>query len=234
VFESIAWERSRKAEIRRRERAHELRMAEAQAAKSRRALFIKQMSGGEKLFSRGEPKECLYRVESGVIAITWTTPASIPETIEHVETNGVFGLGYLDYHLYDAVALTDCAVSFWPRNAFGSLSDQVPGLEARQADAVEREFLHLRSSIVAAPADRPVSRLAAFLSVVSRMNGAEGRDPNVIDETMQGEVVADYLHMDLETLGQALVELERRGLVQLEPPRGLRIIDPEGLDRFAP
>lgn len=234
MFESIAWERSRKAEVRRRERAQELSAAAAQAAKSRPALFIKNMSCGERLFSRGEPKECLYRVESGVIAISWMTPAGIPETIEHVETNGVFGLGYLDYHLYDAIALTDCAVSFWPRNALGLLTDHMLGLEERQADAVEREFLHLRSSIVSAQADKPVSRLAAFLSVVSRMNAAEGRDPNIIDETMQGAVVADYLRMDLNTLSQALVELERRGLVTLEPPRGLRITDPEGLERFAP
>ncbi|MEZ5898855.1 MAG: Crp/Fnr family transcriptional regulator [Hyphomicrobium sp.] len=229
MFESIAWEKSHKVDSRRRGLAHLERPPPI--AKSRPALFVKNMTSGEHLFSRGEPKECLYRVESGVIEITWMTPIGIPELVERVEAGDVFGLGYLDYHLYDATAITDCSVSFWPRNALAQFTHAMPELESLQADAVEREFLHLRSSIVASPGERPVSRLAAFLSVVSRMNAAEGRDPNVVDESMQSDVVAEYLRMDLRTLGQALVELQRRGLVTVEPPHGLRISDPEALDR---
>ena len=230
MFESIAWDRSRQAELQKRDNAPLSQVPVF--GKSRPALFEKKLASGERLFSSGEPKECLYRVERGVIRVSWKTAVGLSETIETVETGGVFGLGYLDYHLYDATAVSDAVVSFWPRSALGQLTQQSPILQDRQADAVEREFMHLRRSIVTSPADRPIGRLAAFLSVVSRMNAAEGRDPTIVDETMQGEVVAEYLRMDVGTLSQALVELERRGLVELEPPRGLRINDPEGLDRL--
>jgi CRP/FNR family transcriptional regulator, anaerobic regulatory protein len=78
-----------------------------------------------------------------------------------------------------------------------------------------------------------MARLAAFLVVLSRRNGVEGRDPLLIDEFLDCAVVADYLALSADSLALAIVQLGKRGLVQATPNRGLRINDVETLQSLA-
>jgi CRP/FNR family transcriptional regulator len=221
MFETAAWDRALKTEKRRQRRLAE-----------RPAFFVKHLRQGETLFKRGEPKECIYRLESGLIQIFASPPNKPIETIEEIEHDTVFGLGNLDHHIHTAIALADSSVSFWPRSALQQLAKHSPTTEQRQAKAIEREFVELRASLVASTADSPIGRLSAFLSFVSQNNAAEGRDPEIIDESIRCDVVADYLKMDVEALGDALRELERQDVVSFYPPHGLRICDPVRLERL--
>lgn len=197
------------------------------------AFFLNQLQKGERLFAGGERKLHLYRVESGLVAVTWNSPEGSILSIETVEANQFFGLGYLETHLYTAVALTDSMVSCWPLNSLSFIIEQFPDARDRQNDAVEREFSHRRAMLIAAaPTGAPASRLAAFLTVVSRMNAGEGRDPHIVSETMRCPVVADYLKIDIETLTDALLELHRAGLVSAEEGGRLRLLDLKRLEGF--
>lgn len=232
MFETIAWERAYKTAKQSRQR--EAKSQTVRPPELRPEFSVKYLQRGEKLFNRGEAKTNIYRVESGLICLTWDPPTGPTERIEDLTQNTVFGLGYRDHHTYSAVAVVDSTVSFWPLSALPFLAEHSPLVTQRQAYAIEREIAHVRSILVASTANSPAGRLAAFLSVVSRRNAAEGRDPAIIDDSMQCRVVADYLKMDVGTLGNALLELARVGIVSLHPPRGLRICDHERLDRFSP
>jgi CRP/FNR family transcriptional regulator len=100
----------------------------------------------------------------------------------------------------------------------------------RLDDEIEREFAALREKHVEAGLGKPLVRLAAFLVAVSRHNAIEGRDPNLVDDTLNCAVIAEYLGMRLDVLAWALMELESRGLVQPALDRGLRLIDVAALD----
>ena len=102
----------------------------------------------------------------------------------------------------------------------------------RLDDEIEREFASLRQKHVEAGLGKPLVRLAAFLVAVSRHNALEGRDPNLVDDTLNGAVIADYLGMRLDVLAWALMKLELRGLVQPAQDHGLRLIDVAALDAF--
>lgn len=196
------------------------------------SFFLHQLHKGEHLFRAGERKAYLYRVESGAIALTWTDPEGIAQPVETVEVNEFFGLGYLDSHIYDAAALSNAMVSCWPVDSLAFVIDQFPAVRERQDDAVEREFAHRRATLTATPPATPAARLATFLSVVSRMNASEGRDPHIISETMRCPVVASYLKVDIDTLGAALLELKRKDLIAAEANGRLRILDLEGLESY--
>ena len=196
------------------------------------SFFLHQLHKGEHLFRSGDRKTYLYRVESGTVALTWTGPDGDVQPVETVEPNQFFGLGYLDTHIYDAVALSGTTVSCWPADALAFIIDQFPAVRDRQDDAVEREFAHRRATLTATPPATPAARLATFLSVVSRMNASEGRDPHVISETMRCPVVAGYLKVDIDTLGSALLELKRNDLIAAEPNGRLRILDLDRLESY--
>lgn len=197
------------------------------------AFFLHQLNKSERLFSAGERKRHLYRVESGLLSVSWLSPDGAPVAIETIGPNAFFGLGYLETHLYEAVALADSMVSCWPLESLAFIIDQFPGARDRQNDAVEREFKHRRASfIAAAPTGTPAARLASFLVVVARMNAGEGRDPHIIGESMRCPVVADYLKIDIDTLSDALLELHRAGLIAAEAQGKLRILNLQRLESY--
>jgi hypothetical protein len=74
-------------------------------------------------------------------------------------------------------------------------------------------------------------RVAALLSSISRNNRYEGRDPAVIPDRFSSGFVADLLGLRLADLVGALVELERRRLVQAEGS-ALRLTDLPALEKL--
>ena len=118
-----------------------------------------------------------------------------------------------------------------PLSALDSvLQDDKRALQ-RYAEALEREFEFRRDELVNAER-RPASRVAALFLVLSRRNQEEGREVDVIADSLDCGTVARYLDLDVAALGEALVELERAQLVE-RSAGGLRLTDMVGLERLA-
>lgn len=188
---------------------------------------------GATVFQIGDPKRAIYRVDSGTIGISEAYSSGCREPVEEIGSGTVFGLGFLDEHVYDAVALCDSTVSCWSKEALPFLEALDPAVGRRQTLETEREFLHRRRTLTALAPKTPHGLLAGFLCVASRLNESQGRDADLIDDTVDCASVAAFLKLDLASLQKALVELRNRGLVAHEPPRGLRIIDRAGLQSLA-
>jgi len=196
-------------------------------------LPTRTLATDEYLFREGEAKRHVYRVESGALCVTARGADGTPEFIELAFPGDLVGLGFLDQHAESAAALTDTKVSLWSLQALPVLSQASPQAEARQASATAREFIYRRRQLSAVAASDPLKRVAAFLMVVSRLNEIEGRDPGVISEALRSGEVAQFLGMDIDTLGSQLVELQRRGLVDLTDKGGLRLHKRTELDVLA-
>jgi CRP-like cAMP-binding protein len=175
---------------------------------------VRALAQDEYLYREGEAKRFIFRVESGALCLTMKGAHGTPEFVELVTAGSFVGLGFLDYHIHSAAALIDTSISIWPLSALPELCLASAAARDKHAEATEREFGYRRRQLVASTAQDPVLRVAAFLTAVSRLNEIEGRNPNVIAEELRSGDVADFLKMEVEALAQALVELERRGLVR--------------------
>ena len=191
------------------------------------------LSQDEYLFREGDLKRHAYRVESGVLCVTSKGPHGTPEFIELAFPGDLVGLGFLDRYVDSAAALVETKVSLWSLQALPLLSQASVTAETRQAGATEREFLARRRQLVASTADSPLRRVAAFLTVLSRLNEIEGRDPAVISESLRSGDVAAFLNMDVEVLAGQLLELQQRELVSLTGKGGLRLEKPADLEGLA-
>lgn len=89
-----------------------------------------------------------------------------------------------------------------------------------------------RAQFAAEGPETPLVRIAAFLVVVSRNNGYEGRDPTLIEETLHCGEVASFLGLDIDVLSLTLVELQSRGLVEAAESGGLRLTSIAELTRL--
>jgi CRP/FNR family transcriptional regulator len=191
------------------------------------------LARSEVLFAAGDIKTNLYRIESGVLCIFRKRWDGREEIVEFAFAGDLVGMGFLEQHAWSARATVDTVVSCLPLHAADAIGDEDVRARARRKEAIEREFVSRREVLVSAGRGRPMARLAAFLVVLSRRNGVEGRDPLVIDEFLDCAVVADYLAFSADSLALAIVQLGKRGLVQATSNRGLRINDVEALQSLA-
>jgi hypothetical protein len=70
------------------------------------------------------------------------------------------------------------------------------------------------------------------LSSISRNNSYEGRDPDIIPDSLTSGFVADLVGLTVSDLEGSLVKLQRLGLVAQAPGGALRLLDRPALERL--
>jgi CRP/FNR family transcriptional regulator, anaerobic regulatory protein len=194
---------------------------------------VRTLSIGEILFREGEPKTHLQQIVAGVVCVYRSRTGQSDEIIEFVFPGDVLALGYLEHHIYWARALVKTHVRSLPLTSLSNVVQYDHRAKQRHAEALDREFAYRRDLLTAGNRHRPIGRVAAFLVAVSQFSKDEGRDPNMITDSFKCGVVAKWLGLDVDTLRRALVELEKRRLIQSHASRGLRLIDLKGLEALA-
>ena len=197
-------------------------------------LPVRYLQFDENLFQVNDLKTHIYKVETGIICISAPRLNRPPEIIELVHSGSLIGLGFLDRHIHNAKAVIDSSVSCYPLGAASTLVEQTEAAKRRQAEATEREFSHRRSDLIGSTFEDPVQRVASFLLAVSRLSEDEGQEPDIISDALSCGVVADYLGLDISTLGSVLVELQSRQLIECCPPQRIRLCDRQALETLAP
>ena len=193
---------------------------------------MRSLAPGECLFQKGDRYARLYRVEHGALCHYVHKGDGSHEIIEFVFKGDIVGFAqHVEKHITTARALVLTEVSVVPSQVFADALKTDGCLAARVAAAADREFDYLRSRAVQSGEGRPAARVAAFIAALVRISTREGRDPSLVADEISSGVVAEGLNMSIDCLATALMELERRGLIQ-QTPAGKRIVDVELLERL--
>jgi len=129
---------------------------------------------------------------------------------------------------------TSAEISAMSGNPSGKPYDwQLPVRENPEIVALPPQALAQRVFERSAAFSKVLERTAAFFVVVSRNNGYEGRDPLVVTDDVSSGTVSDFLGVELDVLGRALLEMQRRGLVAPCEDGNLRLADLAALDRLS-
>jgi CRP/FNR family transcriptional regulator len=186
----------------------------------------RRLSAGEILFRAGATRTHFYVIEQGTIAL-YRKRLGL-DVVEFIFTDDVIGLGALEKHIDEAQALSKSSVRLLPLDSLDDiLRDE--RAQRRYADTVHREFAARRNELIEAFRGTPVKRVASFFVALSQLNTHEGREPNLIVDSLECGIVANCLGLDIESLGRALVELEKKQLIE-RTPLGLRVTNLESLE----
>jgi CRP/FNR family transcriptional regulator len=189
---------------------------------------------GEVLFRPGDERSSFYCIEEGSIAIYRCRPGRSLEVVEFAFAGDIVGLGVLPRQVFWAKAQSATRVRVLPIGELEAVIATSERAQQRFAEAVKREFLARRESLVEAFANRPINnRVAAFLLALSQLNAREGRDPQLIADSVDGEAAAAALGLDASSLGRALLELQEMGVIEASPAAGLRLKNCAALDAAA-
>jgi CRP/FNR family transcriptional regulator len=197
------------------------------------AAPVRTLSSGEILFREGDPKVHLHQISAGVVCVYQPRTGRSEEVIEFVFPGDVLGLGYLEHQIYWARALVKSRITCLPLSSLNNIVKCDQRAKQRHAQALHREFAYRRHLFSASNRQKPIGRLAAFLLAVSEFNKDEGRDPTIVTDSLNCGVVGEWLALDFDNLRRALVELQKRRLIEPCDPLGLRLIDRVGLEALA-
>lgn len=210
------------------------------SASASQAEARRELAPGEVLFRRGEPRTCAFHIVAGSVVVFRPQPDGGRETIEVARAGELVGLGLLEHHVFTAEAIEPASIIALPLDAVERLAASDLRIAERRNDLVDREVAALRDALVAEGRRDQTRRVAALLLALAQGALREGRDPTLVSEEVASGPVAEYLGLDLDALQAALVALEGRGLVAIEPqglepasgPHRLRLTDLERLQNF--
>jgi CRP/FNR family transcriptional regulator len=184
------------------------------------------------LFQPGDPRTHVFRVESGAVCLYESGRADRQSVIEFLFPGDFVGLGFLEKHCLSARALVDTTVTCLTIDAAADIIRDDPKAKGKLAAAIEREFEIRRDELRAAGQRQPIERVAALLVTSARTNVQQGRAADLIEDSWRCGVIADLLRLSLDDLTAILVELERRGSIEVTS-EGLRLKDIAALEALA-
>jgi CRP/FNR family transcriptional regulator len=198
---------------------------------------LKNLAPNEILFQVGDLRDCLYRIVSGSVCIYEPHLNGSRAVIDFAFPGDLVGMGFLRKQTCTARAMVETRIACLPLASMDSLVAGKPRVEAKLAQAIEREFELHKSSLVEAGRQNPIERVAALLVGLSQVNDQEGRDKDVIVAPSQCGAVAGRLELSIDDLASTLSDLEALGLIEACPvpgaTQGIRIKDHDRLAEIA-
>jgi CRP/FNR family transcriptional regulator len=201
------------------------------AAACLRGDEIRTLSAGEVLFREGDARSHVYRVETGALCLYRSLTGGGQDVLEFAFPGDLVGLGYLDSHVSAAQATMVTTLHCLPRGALDPVVEQSARSRSRLTTAIEREVAFLKDTLVRGVHPEPLRRVAALFVTLSRYNQYEGRDPDIITDSLKCGAVAGHLGMTVDALARQLAELEARGLIEPHE-KGLRLLGIDALERL--
>ena len=177
------------------------------------------------VFRAGDRKSSVFRIESGAVELEWFLGDGSIGCIESLGPGQMFGVGFRDHYIANAVVVEPSRISWWRREDLTPSFRDTPTMREREVIETTREFEHRKALVLSGRSKQVCRRIAGFICLVRQLNEREGRDSCRIDEAMDPFAVASLLQIDVETLERGLGVLERLGLVTLEGPGSLRICE---------
>lgn len=176
---------------------------------------------GQTLFYADDEAEAFFEIVSGTIRCCRLTHDGRRQVFRFAGAGDLLGLSAEDAYGYSAEAVTEVVVRRRRSCALdAAMADRV--MRSRALKSLRDEIAATRTQMMLLGQMSASERLASFL--LSFSNGVE-----CIDLPMTRTDIADHLGLAIETVSRKPGELTALGVIRLETPQRVRILD---LDRM--
>lgn len=174
----------------------------------------RRLEAKEHVFSEGDPRTYVYRVEEGVIAIYKTLFDGRRRIIDFAYPGDFIGLGVLGEQITSAQATCAAKVRCFSAPALEKLAETDASLALKLYKSVCQDLTAARSLLVTVGQRSAVERMAAFLLALRRRSG--GPTGDVVKLAMRRSDIADLLGLTIETVSRTFTKLREMGVVDVE------------------
>ncbi len=187
----------------------------------------------EHVFTAGDARIHIYRVESGAICLYKIMPDGRRQVIDFAYPGDFIGLGAEQDYAFNAQALETVQLKSLPLATLSRLAGNDPDLGIKLYEAVSRELAAAQDHLFTVGQRSAAERVACFLVALSRRNARKGQDPALVQLPMTRADIADFLGLTIETVSRTLTKLRMNKIIDLKQCTLVRLLDISKLERLA-
>jgi CRP/FNR family transcriptional regulator len=192
------------------------------------AAPLRALRAREHVFTEGDHRSQLYRVESGAVCLYKVLDDGRRQVLAFAYPGEVFGLGPAGPHRYHAQTTQATRLRCLSWSALQRAARRDTSFALGLYEMTARELAASHELLLTAGQRTATERVASFLlSVPSRSGGDDVQLP------MTRADIGDLLALSLETVSRALSRLRRLGLIKLEQSSRIQILDRHRLEMLA-
>jgi CRP-like cAMP-binding protein len=175
------------------------------------------------VYRDGESVDCVYVVGGGIVVAYRDMPSGKRRVAGFRFQGDLFGLAEDGKYVNSTRALTAVTLFRLPLDALTRLLQEDPGLQFQFLLKTVHELRQAqRKAIIVARRDA-AGRVAMFVDMLHRLAEPEARG-DVVEIPMTRSDIADFLHLELESVSRACRRLTDTGVLSFEG-RGARVLD---------
>jgi CRP-like cAMP-binding protein len=188
---------------------------------------------GQTIVVEDDPIEGCYRVVSGAVRLSKSTPDGRRQVIDFLTAGEYFGLSTGQCYRYSVEAVTPTILVRYPRARLEAALEAEPELAQRMFRIACIELERAQQHLLLLGRKRAEEKVAAFLLTLPRRLG-DGHDRRAaVHLPMSRQDMADYLGLTIETVSRTLTRLRRAGLIGLPTPQQVVLIRADALSDLA-
>lgn len=193
----------------------------------------RQLKANEPLFTEGDIKSNVYKVESGAVLVYKILNDGMRQIVSFAFPGDVVGLESGDEHTYDAQAIAATRIRSLPQSSLWRRAAEDVPLGKELLETLSREISGTRDHLLTIGRLCATGRIASFLLALIRRNERRGLDATNITLPVRRSDMADFLCLSVETVSRSLTDLKVSHVISLRGWRQIRIQDRAMLECLA-
>jgi CRP/FNR family transcriptional regulator len=192
---------------------------------------LRRIEAKEILFAEGDPVSCLYRVETGTIALYKVLADGRRQVIGFAYPGDLIGLGIAREHAMSAQAINPARLRCLSAASLRQAAAKDPALALKLYEALAAELEAVRDLLFTTGQRSALERVAGFLLTLSRRSERHGLDPTRFELPMTRTDIGDFLGLTIETVSRTLTKLRELNLIRLPHCHQVHVLDIDALER---
>jgi CRP-like cAMP-binding protein len=188
---------------------------------------------GQTIVVEGDPAEGWFRIASGAVRLSKSTPDGRRQVIDFLIAGQSFGLASEGQYNYSVEAMSRTTLVRYSRAKLEAAIEARPELARRLFRIACTELQRARQHLLLLGRKSADEKIASFLLALAERLGAREEGFDLVQLPMSRQDMADYLGLTIETVSRTLTRLRREGLIALPTPQHVLLVRPDRLQGLA-
>jgi len=183
------------------------------------------LDGDQCLFDEGQPARHVYIVTSGTMRLYKLLPDGRRQVTGFLFVSDFLGLANGENYAYSAEAVTDAELCRFRKKELEALVDRFPDMEKQLFGLASNELAVAQEQMLVLGRKLAKERIASFLLMLQERSSRHDPKKRVVAVPMSRADIGDYLGLSTETVSRTFTELKQAGVIALDKPTKVRILD---------
>jgi CRP/FNR family transcriptional regulator len=186
---------------------------------------LRAVEAKEHVFTEGDSRSHLYRVETGTICLYKVLPDGRRQVLGFAYAGDLLGLGAMGEHQFNAQATKPSRLRSLPWSTVQQLARQDPAFGIKLYEVMSQELAAAHDLLLTTGQRTATERVAAFLLAMARRSERKGEDASIVDLPMTRSDIGDFLGLTIETVSRTFTKLRHLGVIDLAQSAHVHILD---------